>query len=297
MKNYFYLFFSSADTLSVGSPSLPLTSVGMFQESRPTPILHNPSNDIYSTSLSNTSHQEAVRSLETPTFEMLSKSAPTVGQSPEFRQMAERMHNFQIKPPQQHPAQQPPPNLLPSPTQPSMLSGMWFKSQPSPPIHLPPSQHHSPLQQQQTQQQQQQRAGGYINNPVQQPFGIVMDNPSPMHNNFIKTVNTHPPPPQQPAQHAGYISQKFAQSHPPPPAVPLSSNFGAIGQNIRPSPLPPQPQAMPPPNPLLQQFGGSVNMAHRSWSGPPPGIPDPAVESRVSHAFSIKRTFFLLFLY
>jgi len=262
----------------------------MFQESRPTPVLHNPASDIYSTGLSNTP-QKAARSLETPTFDIsaqfLSKSAPTVGQSPEFRQMSERMHNFQMQPQQQqqqqqHPVQSPAPNMLPSPTQPSMLSGMWFKSQPSPPIILPPPQQ-SPSQQQQQQQQQQQhqqqRSDGFINNQVQQPFGLVMDHSSPMHSNFIKAASTLPPPPQ----HAGYISQQFVPhpQHPPPP--PLSSNFGAIGQNIRPAVLPPQPQQpMPPPNSLLQQFGGSVNMAHRSWSGPPPGIPDPRMESRVS---------------
>lgn len=255
-----------SDTLSVGSPSVSLTSVGMFQESRP---LHDPSSDIYGLG----SKQEVARSLETPTFDItsqltgLSKSAPVRKQSPEFRhavnQMSERMQGFQIN--SQHPISQPGP-MMASPTQAvpqpqSMRTGMWFKSQPSAPQmqgqvidNMP--QHRPPP----PQQLQQQR--GNFNGPIQQPYGSINMVIDPLHSTFVKTTTTLP-------SHT-FISQPFP---------PQSSNFGAIGQNIRGATAQMGPVA---PNPLIQSFGNSANLPipQRSWAGPPPGIPDPMIESR-----------------
>jgi len=259
-----------ADNLSVGSPSMPLTSVGMFKESRPTP-------DIYpSSGIHNHQQQEAVaRSLETPTFDIsaqlagnLSKSAPQ--HSPEFRQMNEQMRGFQIsKPPPQQTQPSAPQVLMQQQVNnaqqpPSMRSGMWFKSQP---VHADnmlaqhPAQHRPPPAQQRGVQQQ----GGTFNNALS--FGSIVMETSPMHNNFIT------PKPPQPAQH--FVSQQFM------PQAPHQSNFGAIGQNIRQAP-PPQ-QSIAPQSAFMQQpFGGSPAAAQRSWNGPPPGIPDPMGESRQS---------------
>lgn len=191
--------------------------------------------------------------------------------SSEFRQIDERMHNFHLSNPlpsqpptvhhhhhlqhhQQSPVGNGGPAMRISPGGSGAGVGMWFKSQQ--PTHHHHQQHHSHLppgdvlmaQQKQQQlhhhhlQQQQQRQHPvsipqrthFTNNTGGMPpphFGsIVLETASsPMQQQQNSFINKPPPQPTNQSFLPSQQKQFVAQAAPQPP----SSNFGAIGQNIR----------------------------------------------------------------
>ena len=200
------------------------------------------------------------------------KQSMPMPSSSEFRQLDDRMHNFHLsnpplsQPPSshhhlQHQQQSPVGNGGPSMrTSPGGSSGagvgMWFKSQqPLHHHHQQQQQHHSHLppgdvimaaQQQQLHQhhhhqQQQQRQHQIIpqrthfNNNTggmpTPPFGsIVMETASsPMQQQQTSFITKPPTQPSNQSFHPSQQQQFVGQATPQPP----SSNFGAIGQNIR----------------------------------------------------------------
>lgn len=281
--------------MSVGSPNVgSLTNTMMFHDQQ-RPTSREQQSDIYCIPspglLGNKQDAKTViRSLETPTYDVqlsnLSSNATNTNkiqqqqstnrqqQSPEFQQavnqMAERMQAMAMV----TPSGQSPGNMMPSPTQQSQQQqissrsinrpDLWFKQVPPPQV-VPQSI--EALQQQQ-QQQLRQRNSFTSNLPIQQPrpFNSLAMPPPPdvqLHaqNHLVKSA-----PGVQP-QHT-YIAQNFSAQ---------PSNFGVIGQNIRP------PGLQVAGNPVFQANfqAPTIPLMQRSWSAAaPPGIPDPMGEAR-----------------
>ena len=261
---------TTADSLSVGSPSsLLMTSVGMSIEStRPSVDIYPSSFGGLQQQNSLEAAAAAARSLETPTFDIsaqlaagLSTSAPkqsSVVSSSEFQHMEERMHSFHLSnlSPSQQPAQhhhhQHQQHQQHSPVEngPSMHVspggggvGMWFKSQqpthhhhqhhphlPGDIIMAAPQQlhHHHHHQRQQATVPQRTHFTSNTGGMPLPPFGSMVietaSSPMQQQNSFI----TKPPGPPGNQSYLPSQQQFVAQAAPSP-----SSNFGAIGQNIR----------------------------------------------------------------